>query len=334
VTRLNPDGLRVWRAGFDDIWRQNGVWTDEGGAPRLLRPQHFLHGDGSPINFADEYLKPFMLRYIEAIRTVSPAAIVFLEGVPGSGHPQWGPSDPPRVINAGHWYDTATLMTKQYNPEIAFDFETGQPIFGREAAQQAYVDQLGAIKRNSIGHMGGIPTLIGEFGIPFDLDDKAAYRNGDFSTHVAALDAYLDAMDAHLLNFTLWNYTADNSNERGDLWNDEDLSLFSRDQQDDPDDINAGGRGLAGVVRPYARATAGELLSQRFDLATRTFELRFQPDPAIAAPTEIFVPHLQYPGGYSVTLSAGAAQQDAEQSRLLVDTTGMQEPVTVRIEPA
>lgn len=72
------------------------------------------------------------------------------------------------------------------------------------------------------------------FGAPFDLDDKAAYASGDFSTQVAALDAYINAMDTHLLNYTIWNYTSDNTNERGDLWNDEDLSIFSRDQQDDP----------------------------------------------------------------------------------------------------
>ena len=333
TTRLNPDGLSIWRAGFMDVWRQNGVWTDEDGTPRLLRPQHFVRADGRPINFADEYLKPFMLRYIEAIRSVSPEAIIFLEGVPGSGHPQWGPGDPQRVINAGHWYDVATLMTKRYNPEVAFDFETGDPIVGVEAARQAFIDQIGSIKLNSLDHMGGIPTLIGEFGIPFDLDDKAAYRSGDFGTHVAALDAYLDAMDTHLLNFTLWNYTPDNTNERGDLWNDEDLSLFSRDQQTDPSDINSGGRGLAGVVRPYARATAGELLGQQFDLATRTFEMTFQPDPKISEPTEIFVPVLQYPKGYTVTQSAGTSWQDAEGSRLLVEAVGVEGPITVWIKP-
>jgi len=29
-----------------------------------------------------------------------------------------------------------------------------------------------------------------------------------------------------LLSFTLWNYTPQNSNARGDDWNDEDLSLW------------------------------------------------------------------------------------------------------------
>ena len=160
-----------------------------------------------------------------------------------------------------------------YNRDMAIDPGSGQPITGTEAVQGSFAEQLGRIKQSSTDLMGGIPTLIGEFGIPFDLDEKAAYHSGDFATHVEALDAYVDGMDEHLLNFTIWNYTADNTNERGDLWNDEDLSIFSRDQQANPGDINSGGRGLAGIVRPYARRTAGEPIRLRFNLATRIFEL-------------------------------------------------------------
>ncbi|MCJ7559593.1 heliorhodopsin HeR, partial [Candidatus Bathyarchaeota archaeon] len=48
-----------------------------------------------------------------------------------------------------------------------------------------------------------------------------------------------------------------------------DFSIFSRDQQDNPDDITSGGRALSGFVRPYARKTAGEPVSMSFDLATK-----------------------------------------------------------------
>lgn len=333
-TTLNAAGRSAWLDPARDVWRQNGVWTDEGGAPRLLRPQHFLRPDGSAISFEDEYLKPFMLRFTAALREVAPEAIIFLEGVPGGGHPHWGAGDPSQVINAGHWYDSATLITKHFDPTRSFDLHSGQPVEGAEAVSRLFVEQLGRITAQSETHMGGIPTLIGETGIPFDLDEKAAFRSGNFATHIAALDMYMDAMDAHLLHFTIWNYTPDNTNERGDLWNDEDLSIFSRDQQTDPDDINSGGRGLAGIVRPYARKTAGQPLRQRFDLATRTFELTFRPDPALTVPTEIFVPAYQYPDGYTVELSAGSATQDAASSCLLIDSPGLNDDVTVRIIPA
>jgi hypothetical protein len=107
------------------------------------------------------------------------------------------------------------------------------------------------------------------------------------------------------VNFTLWNYTADNSNARGDMWNDEDLSIFSRDQQQDAGDIHSGGRALDAVVRPYAMRVAGEPLRMSFDLKKRVFEFEFRHDPDVSEPTEIFVPNFQYPEGYEVVLSDG-----------------------------
>jgi hypothetical protein len=331
---LNPGGISLWKDGYECVWKQNGVWTDEGGQPHLLRPDHFAQVGGRKVDFANDYLKPFIKRFIAAIRAVDPRAILFLEGIPFGGHPHWGPDDPPNAVNAAHWYDGLTLITKHFNPDMTFDLTTGQVVTGMDAIRQAFVNQLAATKRVASEHMGGIPTLLGEFGIPFDLDDRAAYKTGDFSTHVQALDAYYNAMDANLLNCTIWNYTADNTNARGDLWNDEDLSIFSRDQQTDPQNIHSGGRGLAAIARPYARKVAGEPLRMHFDLPTRTFELEFRHDPAVTAPTEIFVPDYQYPKGYVVELSDGAYQIDRQALTLTVHHTPKRETHTVRIRPA
>jgi hypothetical protein len=328
---LNPDGQRLWKPGYECVWKQNGVWTDEGGQPRLLRPDHFAHKpDGSAINPADDYIKPFIKRFVTEIRAIAPNALLFLEGVPGGQHPSWSEDDAPQAVNAGHWYDFLTLITKQFNPEFTIDIVTRQPVMGAEAVAQAFTTQLGMIKQSSLDHMGGIPTLIGEFGIPFDLDEKAAYRKGDFSVHTQALDLYYDAMDANLLSCTIWNYTADNSNERGDLWNDEDLSIFSRDQQDG-DDIHSGGRGLDAIVRPYARRVAGTPVRMSFDLATRTFECEWQVDPAVSAPTEIFVPDYQYPQGYKVELSEGTFE--VGHNSITINSVPGQRLQRVRIVP-
>lgn len=331
ATTLNPNGLSLWKPGYDCVWKQNGVWTDEGGTPRLLRPDHFAHKpDGSPINAAEDYLKPFIKRFVNEIREIDPKALLFLEGVPGGQHPTWSVDDASQAVNAGHWYDILTLFTKQFNSEFTIDMLTRQPVTGQDAVVNAFVDQLARIKQTGIDHMGGIPTLIGEFGIPFDLDEKNGYDSGDFSLHTQALDLYYDAMDANLLSCTIWNYTADNSNERGDLWNDEDLSIFSRDQQDS-DDIHSGGRGLAGVVRPYARKVAGEPIRMSFDLATKIFSFEWKPDPAASAPTEIFVPDYQYPNGIEVELSGGTYQFDGNS--LTVNTAGGDTVQSLRITP-
>jgi hypothetical protein len=59
--------------------------------------------------------------------------------------------------------------------------------------------------------MGGIPSLIGEFGVPFDLKGNDAFESGDYSRHERALDSYYRAMDANLLGSFLWNYSPDNT---------------------------------------------------------------------------------------------------------------------------
>jgi hypothetical protein len=176
-----------------------------------------------------------------------------------------------------------------------------------------FAAQVGRRVAESSELLGGVPTLIGEFGLPFDLNDGAAYVTGDWSLHAAALSAYYDAMDENLVGATLWNYTADNSNERGDLWNGEDLSVFSRDQQVDPDDIHSGGRALDAVVRPYASRIAGRPLEMHFDRVTRVFELSWEPDTTISAPTEVFVPNFQYPNGYEVEIEGEYVREPASQ---------------------
>jgi hypothetical protein len=56
---------------------------------------------------------------------------------------------------------------------------------GKAEIEGQYAAQLGRIKGLSSTIPGGAPTLIGEFGIPFDLDGCAAYEawtKGDRST--------------------------------------------------------------------------------------------------------------------------------------------------------
>ncbi|MDY6875987.1 MAG: cellulase family glycosylhydrolase [Chloroflexota bacterium] len=331
----NPDGVRVWREGYDCIWKENGVWgLDVNGAPCLLRPHHFVQVGNRSVDFANDYLRPFANRYARAIRSVDPDAIIFVEGAPGESPPDWRPEDVPKVVHGAHWYDGVTLFTKNFVPFLGVDFHTHRLIFGRRRVQRSFVEQLAHIKNWADERMGTIPTLIGEFGIPFDMRDKRAYRTSDFSLQTKAMDASFRAMEANLLNCTLWNYTADNDNRWGDQWNDEDLSIFSRDQQADPGDVNSGGRALEAVVRPYARKVAGEPLRMHFDLSSRTFEFEFRHDPSVRAATEVFVPNYQYPEGYAVGLSDGTYKIDRESQTLTVQHTPDRETHTIRVWPA
>ena len=193
--------------------------------------------------------------------------------------------------------------------------------------------QLESFKKSAREGMGEVPTLIGEIGIPFDLQKKKAFQSGDFKTQVRAMDRSLQVMDDTLLNFTIWNYTADNTNVHGDQWNDEDLSIFSRDQQKEPGDINLGGRALAAVVRPYARATSGEPLRMHFDIRKKVFKFEFRHDPQVNALTEFFIPRFQYPNGYRVHVSDGTYAIDQSNQFLTYHHTANKDIHKIVVKP-
>jgi len=333
---LNPRGVRAWRPGHDPIWQAHGVWDiGPDGQPRLLRPDHFCRVGDREVNFYRDYMRPFLKRVAQTVRQEDPTAIIFLESDPTSWDVHWAAEDAPGVVHAAHWYDGLTLVTKNYYPFMGVDStaETLKVVVGLPGRiRRLYRDNLAYIKDITRQHMGNIPVLIGEFGLPFDLAGGKAYRTGDFTTHVRALDAYCNGMDDNLLSWTIWNYTADNDNQHGDQWNGEDLSIFSRDQQSDPTDINSGGRGLAGFVRPYARAVAGVPMRMSFNRRTGRFELLFRHDPAVVAPTEVYVPRLQYPHGGRVTVSDGEYTWDAEAQLLIYRHNPAQPEHWLRLE--
>jgi len=150
---------------------------------------------------------------------------------------------------------------------------------------------------------------------------------------IQALNATMTALEKNFASFTLWNYTADNSNERGDQWNDEDLSLFSRDQKTSSGSIHDGGRALRAAVRPYPRKIAGEPLSMSFDIKTTAFEFTFHHVDGIDAPTEIFIPEIQYPQGFSVEVSDGTFELDNPNQVLYYQHTDTQKSHTIRVMP-
>jgi hypothetical protein len=310
---VNAKGVRAWLEGQHDLWRQNGVWDiDSDGEPQLLRPHHFSSVRGREVDFSRDYYRPFANRFAREIRSVDPDALIFIETAPMSTPPLWGSEDAERIVYAPHWYDGYVLFMKDYKSFLAVDSYTGDLVLGAGRIRRSFSVQLARFLEGAAQQLGEAPTLIGEFGIAFDMGDKRAYKTGDFRKQVRAMDRSFCAIEDNLLNCTLWNYTADNTNARGDQWNDEDLSIFSRDQQDDASDIDSGGRALEAVVRPYATRIAGRPLKMTFDYRRGGFEFTFEHNPEVAAPTEIFVPNLQYPTGINVSITDGRYDLDAE----------------------
>ncbi|MEE8356824.1 MAG: cellulase family glycosylhydrolase, partial [Anaerolineales bacterium] len=295
---LNKKEEQVWLAGYDPIWQVNGVWeVDREGKPQILQPEYFCKREGKKVDFNRDYYVPFNNQFAANIRKIQPKAMIFIEKGFRSGGPSWNSDDADNIVYAPHWYDPIVLVMKSFNKWINFDRGKNKLLFGPRRIAKSFAKQLRRPKEHARTQMGDVPTLIGEVGIAYDLDGKRAYDSGDFSAQVKAFDRTISALEENLHHFTLWNYTADNNNTHGDMWNDEDLSIFSRDQQGSHRDIHCGGRALEAVVRPYPLATAGEPLQISFDMKQKYFNFLFRHSPVVSDPTLIFIPRYQYPQG-------------------------------------
>lgn len=314
----NAEGISIWQEGREDIWKQHGVWNAEPGSdPLLLKKDYFSSVSGKKVHFNEDYFKPFANRVASEIRSILPGAIIFLEEIPESIGLTWTENDAQNVVSAAHWYDDTTLMTKTFLNWFTADVYLKRPVFGRASVRQTFVRQIQAIIQHALKYMNHIPTLFGEVGIPMDLYDKKAYRTSDERNVIEAMDTTMYALETNLASFTLWNYTADNTNARGDQWNDEDLSIFSRDQMTHNGSIYDGGRAMQAVVRPYPMKTAGTPFKLSFDIRTKEFNYSFHHrDDRIHEPTEIFVPSIQYPQGFRVLISDGKFEIDREHQRV------------------
>jgi hypothetical protein len=317
IRRLNESCLRAWLPGYDCIWKQHGVWDlDASGVPHLLRPDYFTQVNGQPIHFTQDYYRVFNNRFAEVIDRAHPGTLIFIESEASVPPYKRGEQDFKHIVYAPHWYDGFVLVKKDFVPFIGVNSLTRRVVLS-PFIRRSYKKQLATLKGYAVYQLGGVPFILGEFGIPFDLQEKRAYQTGNFHIQVKALQRSMKAVEDNLLDYTLWNYTSDNNNLHGDLWNDEDLSIYSADQRNDPRDINSGGRGLKCVVRPYPMHTSGDLLQLSFTPFKRLFKMKFRHDPAISDPTEVYVPNYQYPHGYSVHVSDGHYEIKHSQQLLL-----------------
>lgn len=332
--RIDPKGQRAWLPGHKCIWRENGVWemTSTGNA-RLIRPDHFARVNGQSVDFARDFMKPFIVEFTRQIRSVDPQAIIFMEFADMDKPSVWSQEDGANMVYAPHWYEPVSLVLKRYLPIATFDQEKEKIVLGRRRVFKQMVKELARFQEQAKHMLGEMPVLLGETGIAYDMQGGRAYKTGVFSAQIKAMDRLLRALDVNFFNYTLWNYTADNSNERGDGWNGEDLSIFSRDQQTDPQDLNSGGRALEALVRPWPRRIAGQPLALRFNIKTREFTFSFKPDPDTTAPTEIFIPTYQYPQGYVIHTTAGSFSVDSQEHLVLWHGDPASKKNIIRITP-
>lgn len=319
---FNKEKISIWKEGKECIWKENGVWDiDTSGNPILLKPDYFyVKESGKKVDFVNDYFKPFAKKYSEMVWEINSNLLVFMESSVFPiryGIGDWKGENSDKIIYAPHWYELVNLFFKRYIPWVTFHSENLEPTFGKKNVRKLIEKQLLDVQKLSEKYLGQQPSLVGEVGIAFDLNNKKSFENGDFSDQIKAADRNMLALENTLSNYTWWNYTADNNNKWGDQWNGEGLSIFSRDQQKDKNDINSGGRALESIVRPYPYKVAGEIKRFWFNYKDKEFVLEFIPNQNSNLPTEIFIPEFHYKNGFKVLTNGGKFEFDNKNDLLL-----------------
>jgi hypothetical protein len=294
---LNARRIPIWRVGTPCPFEAAGIYSVRDGKVAAVDEQAFRRGPRNDFDVSRDVFAPFFAKIADTVRSHRGEWILFAQiEVAGPFVGRVYPAEMPAgSVNASHWYDLASLTTKRFDPDNHVDPFSGCHLSGEEQIRESYRKGLDA--RKKLAQPFGGPSLIGEIGVHFDLDDGAAFKawaagaRGPevFAKQIQVLSLMGDALDSCLLSATWWNYSAANRNDPrvGDGWNQEDLSIFSRDQQDG---CANGGRAVEGFARPFVRAAQGQLLRQHYETNALSFEATIDIDPAISQATEISLP--------------------------------------------
>lgn len=340
--RWKWDRSPEWKLG-ECVWAQNGVWDVETG--ELKKPQYFDHpppgsyegarSAGEPFDWKAVYWRSFFEKWNAEIRRHSPTTMMFFQSSVFDPPPHsllsdiTSNGDHQHMAYSPHFYDALTVMKghwhKYWNIDILSLLRGPQDIsnklkalrVGNAKVRKVISDQLGELANDVNGgaedeNSHPVPTLVGETGIPFNLDGGKAYKDGDYTSHVAALDAIVSGCDNHLLNYTLWAYSSRNTQEWGDHWNGEDLSIYCAETGSFPrHKYLSGFRAAAAWCRPCVQSLSPgtKLLKMDFDLKTSKFYVDI--DAADAGDVVIYVPWLHY-----------RRSDDEDELELEVDASG------------
>ncbi|KAH6648644.1 glycoside hydrolase superfamily [Truncatella angustata] len=288
------------------VWALHGVWSLETG--ELNKSDYFAklpktsyaatkkeNQSNGQLSFISSYWQEFHQQWTQTIRDYSQKSIVFTQPSVFDPPP---PRDEPLTAYSPHYYDGLTIMQKHWHERWNADVvgilrgHYRSKVFGlrvgKDNVRRLISSQIGELAKDA-----KTPTLLGETGIPFNLDDSKAYHDGDYTDQIKAMDAILSGCDDHLLNYTLWAYSAVNSHEWGDHWNGEDLSIYCEETGSFPTHpMLFGFRGAAAWCRPYVQSLVGEPLSMSFDVRSGAFTLEIKSkEPGDAV---VYLPWLHY----------------------------------------
>jgi hypothetical protein len=315
-SKLNTKALSIWAKDEKCIWRKHGVWNyDPNGAPMLLKPDYFLKVNGKEIDFYTDCMKPFVKKFKTSLQKVQKQFFIFMESDPVKLELEWNEKEKKGyagVVNATHWYDGTLLFTKKYIDLFGVHSFKQKAVFGVKAIEEMYLESILMIKKMSEEKMNNCPTVIGETGVPMDMENKIAFLKNDYRLIEKSLDRIYTAVEKNLVNITLWNYTPDNTHEFGDRWNEEDLSIYSIDTDESYDSDR--GRGVIAFSRPFPISTTGIPVSLSFDMLRGLLKYSFKQKGDSIGACILFLPPIHYERGFTVTVNAGTYKFDEKSN--------------------
>ncbi|WRT70672.1 uncharacterized protein IL334_007670 [Kwoniella shivajii] len=337
-TTANPEGVSAWNK-HSCPWEKEGVWrwSQAKSSAIALQEDYFTKNrKGEKIDFYNDFYFPFVQKWEQVLNQHQSSKATsngkqkevmrMVETIPNEYCPTWDEDKrPSNMVYTPHWYDLNALFKKQFgNMTVNVQglsrgmFILKALYFGANGAKLNYAKQIKNLVLEARLKLGAVPVVIGECGVPMDLNNEHALKTGDWKWQERMMDSLISAMESANVGFNLWTYNPANRDDIGDDWNAENFSWYSDynrslalKKAENSEDFDAGGRLLDVIVRPYAVATAGTPLSSSYDSEAGLFthrytsSLRITTDsPSIEEVTEIFLPSRVYKRINEVSFSA------------------------------
>ncbi len=247
---------------------------------------------GRPIEWYRDFYAPFCHRFSERLLRNCPTKAILVEQIPNEFVPPWPTKeqlasgdrdelerasknqkyaqrtfiDTPRPRNfvyGPHFYDLNVVFGKVWRSfsvnvqGLSRGMFIGKAMYwGEQGVRQNYLTQLKTQAKWGRLSLGEVPILVGEIGLPYDINDAHGYKTGDYRKHVELVDALLNALEQNWESFAWWNFNPDCVCEVGDAWNKEDFSVIALDEQSrdkanvkgETNELYKGGRVLEALI--------------------------------------------------------------------------------------
>lgn len=242
--------------------------------------------------FINNNFVSYVLKFKKIIRSAAPSVFFMLQP-PVLEKPPNLKTDPRNIIDhrtvyCPHYYDGLSLMFKTWNFRYNVDtlgIMRGRYInpvlgivFGERAIRNCLRKQFNEINRECQEYLGNIPVLMSETGMPFDMDNKKAYKDGRYLSQTYALDALTYALEGLNMSHTYWCYTSTNCHKYGDRWNNEDFSFWSLDDRNLKFDESNGLSDLLGSTISTTMSLLRNARSKRINHKVKSIKSKLKKD--------------------------------------------------------